>query len=66
MNISVTLLAFLAMASLSFILMTFRRFYQKNQQLAPQAAVWPGGRQSLTERSTRVRDGVLIPRESPL
>jgi Amt family ammonium transporter len=35
MSISATVVVFLCMASLSFALMTMRRFYQKKQQLSP-------------------------------
>ena len=60
MNMSATLLVFLCMASLSFMLMTLRRFYQKKQQLNPGGTRLARWKERLNSPEWRQYGAVLL------
>ena len=60
MSISATVVVFLCMASLSFALMTMRRFYQKRQQLSPTGGRLARWKQRLNSPEWRRYGAVLF------
>src|SRR3954451_178107 len=60
MSISATLVVFLCMASISFMLMTMRRFYQKKQPLAPATGRLERWKQRLNSPEWRQYGAVLL------
>jgi len=60
MSISATVVVFLCMASLSFALMTMRRFHQKRQQLSPTGGRLARWRQRLNSPEWRRYGAVLF------